>query len=433
MDENQERRRIVNAAGYDPSDIWNSFWKIAANNQTLFENLYKNIYCFYHEDKQCLDFSSEEQLYKISNYELFLKEVLKLIDPTIFTDEKLSKKTWKTAKSINLIKVRLLCIFNDIGKNNNGEKTMVGFLFEANDERSNDVHTGKGNNNDIIQLVIVAMYIATAVATRIKEQKVVAGISFFQDKNNKTLPNNGQQKKSYRLSIDTLPEQATIDINAKKILLTEEMFTTQEAISFPVEIYENKKLVLQKQVKVKRGDFLTIKYPSLQSYDSGKAVSKLSNQTKVEQPLQKEQHILSKWFIKLKKQTMRLPVLLSLLSVAIIIGIYLRANTITQEIQTEKFPEANMYPCLDGAWLVTPLQGNQSIGVAEIASDNEYGTKGRMVIMLHELGEQVYNFTLNRNTGELKIENYQTQIETTNKIVKLKFNLKEWKLEKYNL
>lgn len=451
MEENQERRRIVNAAGYTPSDIWNLFWEIAANNQILYDNLYQNVLSFYNEDNQCLDFSGAEQVYQTSNYELFLKEVLRLIDSTIFTDKKLSKRTWKTIESIHQIRERLLCIFKNIGKNNKEEKTMVGFLYAANDERIDNVHKGKGTSNNLIQVVIVAMYVASAIAKRIKEQNIVAGVRFFQN-NGK---NKGQRKKSHRLSSDTLPEQAIIDLRAKKILLTEEMFTTQETISFTVEIYEKKELVLQEQVNVQRGDFLAIEYPQSKNFEN-----KPSNQAKVEPPIpkeqkhipkttapveppkitlkqtqepQKEQHILSKWF-KLKKRIMKWPMFLSLFSVVIIIGISLWANTTPQKIQPEKLPEADMYPCLDGAWLVTPLQGNQSLGVAKAVSDNEYGTKGRLVLMLHKTGEQVvYNFTLNRNTGEVKIGNYQTQIETINKIVKLKFNLQEWKLEKYNL
>lgn len=409
MDSTSELKAIRQKVG--SADIWALFWVIAKNNKTLYENLYNNIGSFYDESIHEFNFLCEERVYKEANYEMYLKQVLRYIDPITYPISKLEKDSWKVINSINIIKNVLTCLFTE-------KQLPVKHLYEANRLRVNDVHKGKGSNNLIIQKVIIGMYIATCVAKRAKENQIVAGIKL-------------EFGKCKVLSSNMLPDKAVLVNHAttKRILLPEALFPESGTIiSLPIEICQDNSTVYKEQVQVKRGEFKTIKQPK------AAPVIKDTPQ-KTEPPLKKKdlptkEHILHKWFIRYKRRIKQAALLL-LSCLAIMQAISLM--TMTPQMETENLQENSFYPSIEGIWVIKSNKNDKSLGFAEITSFNEYGTQGRIATMLYEYGREEYEFTLNRNTGMLNIEgNIQTQVEYINKIVKLQFIFEQWKLEKYN-
>lgn len=407
MDSTSKLKAIRQAVG-STDDIWELFWNIATQDQTLYQNLYNNISSFYDESTHEFSFNCEEKIYKEANYEMFLKQVLRYIDPITYTTAKLEKDSWKIINSINIIKDMLICLFVE-------RKLPVGSLYEVNVLRNKYVHKGRGNSNRLMQLALVGMYIATCVAKRAKENQIVAGI----------ILDFGECKVS---SSDMIPAKAILkyDATPKRILLPECLFDGMNPVSLPIQIYKNNSIVYKEQVQIERGEFKTIKPPKAAPASVTK--NSLSEKKREKKNIPTKEHNLYKWFIRHKKQIKQAALLL-LPCVAIIIGISL----ITSRMKTEKLQENDFYPSIEGTWIIKSMDDNKRLGVAEITSTNEYGTQGRIVTMLFDHGEEVYEFTLNRNTGMLNIErNIQTQVECVNKIIKLQFIFKQWKLEKYN-
>lgn len=403
MDSTPKLKAIRQTVG--STDIWELFWDIASQDQTLYQNLYNNISSFYDESRHEFNFECEEKLYKEANYEMYLKQALVYTDRITYTIAKLEKDSWKVIDSINTIKDMLICLFAE-------KRLPVRPLYEANELRNKYVHKGRGNNNRLMQLALVGMYIATCVAKRAKENQIVAGIIL-------------EFGKCKMLSSDLIPAKAIFkhDATTKRILMPECLFDGVNPVSLPIEIYKNNSIVYKELVQVKRGEFKTVK-PSKAAPAS---VTKDSPSKKIQEKkdMPTKEYILHKWFIKLKQVA-----LLLLSCLAIMIGISL---IISRMKDTEKLQENNFYPSIEGTWVIKSTDDNKSLGVAQITSTNEYDTRGRIVTMLFDHGEEVYEFTLNRNTGMLDIEgNTQTQVEYVNKIVKLQIIIKQWKLEKYN-
>ena len=94
MDSTSKLKAIRQAVG-STDDIWELFWNIATQDQTLYQNLYNNISSFYDESTHEFSFNCEEKIYKEANYEMFLKQVLRYIDPITYTTAKLEKDSWK--------------------------------------------------------------------------------------------------------------------------------------------------------------------------------------------------------------------------------------------------------------------------------------------------------------------------------------------------
>lgn len=404
MNSNQKLQNICKTVG--STGIWELFWKIAGQNKTLYDNLYKNLGNFYDTSIGEFNFKCEEKVYKAANYEMYLKQVLRYIDPVIYTTKELGNKDWKASKSLNIIKEMLICLFD-------GKGMPIAPLYAASRSRNNDQHEGLGNNNIIIQQALVGMYIATCVAKKAKDEKIVAGVIFEFEK--------------CRVS-GTIPPGAKTNFvsNKKKIRLPESLFTAQDTIFVPIEIYKGNKIVFRENMEIHRGDFRTIKPKKHLSIQDIPAASEQTLK-KVESDAPKKEPIHTQWFIRYKKQIMQVAFLL-LSSVVTMVTIRL----VVPQMQTEDLQMDNFYPQIDGAWVIKSLHDSKTVGSAQITPTNEYGTQGRIFTSIYNLGEQTFVYTLNRNTGELNIDgNIRTQVENVNSIVKLKFIFGQWELEKY--